>query len=107
MSTTAVGHCPNCAAVINRNWAACLVCHASISPTAETGCTSLAAPVPTIQPGDRITWGAAGKPRGPAVVDFLHVDSDGTVWAFVTLLDSWAAVNTKHVTKTDEGPAKT
>ena len=58
-----------------------------------------------IVPGTQITWRADGKPRGPATVDFLHADPDGTVWAFVTLVDGWAAVNTKHVTKTEEGPA--
>jgi hypothetical protein len=46
--------------------------------------------------GDSITWrGADDTIRGPAVVDFLHVDCEGTVWAFVTLPDGWAAVNTK------------
>jgi hypothetical protein len=67
-----------------------------------------ATPVPcltTLHPGSRITWqGADGKPRGPAVVDFLHADPDGTVWAFVTLPDGWTAVNAKHVT--EEGDRK-
>ena len=47
----------------------------------------------------QITWlGSDGKLRGPAQVDVLHTDEDGTVWAFVTLPDGWAAVNTKYVT---------
>jgi len=60
---------------------------------------------PTIQPqpGDRITWGASGTPRGPATVDFLHTDPDGTGWAFVTLSPSWVAVNTKVVTHIEPG----
>ncbi len=57
---------------------------------------------PSVNPGDRITWqGVDGKTRGPAIVDFLHAASDGRCWAFVTLADSWAAVNTTHVTKTE------
>lgn len=52
------------------------------------------------RPGCLITWqGADGKPRGPATVDFLHTDPDGTSWAFYTLPDgSWGAVNLKYVT---------
>jgi hypothetical protein len=57
-------------------------------------------------PGNQITWGADGKQRGPATVDFLHADSDGTVWAFVTLPDGWAAVNAKHVKRMEEGDRK-
>ena len=52
----------------------------------------------TIQPGDRITWGVEGTCRGPATVAFLHTESDGTGWAFVTLPDGrWTAVNMKFV----------
>ena len=52
---------------------------------------------PSIQAGDSVSWqGADTKQRGPAMVDFLHTDSDGTIWAFVTLPDGWAAVNLKY-----------
>jgi hypothetical protein len=53
-------------------------------------------PVPTIQPGDRITWDRAGSVQ-TGLVDFVHVDVDGTAWAFVTLRETWAAVNCKFV----------
>lgn len=56
-----------------------------------------------VKPGNRITWGADGLQRGPATVDFLHTDPDGTMWAFVTLPAGWAAVNTTYVTKTEGG----
>ena len=46
-------------------------------------------PIPTIQPGDRITWGAGGTLRGPATVDFLHTAPDGTGWAFCSVANSW------------------
>jgi hypothetical protein len=52
-------------------------------------------PIPTIQPGDRISWLRAGTVQ-QGFVDFLHDDADGTRWAFVTLADrSWSAVNVK------------
>ena len=50
-------------------------------------------------PVRQITWlGNDGKLRGPAEVDAIHHEEDGTVWAFLTLPDGWAAVNTKYVT---------
>jgi len=53
-----------------------------------------------IQPGDHITWERSdGKHQG--VVDFLHVDSDGARWAFVTIGESWAAVNCKYAARVD------
>jgi hypothetical protein len=53
--------------------------------------------VPAIHIGDSITWrGANDTTRGPGIVDFFHTDQNGTVWAFVTLSDGWAAVNTKY-----------
>ena len=51
---------------------------------------------PTIQPGDQISWMRAGQ-RQVGLVDFLHRDSDGQDWAFVTLGENWAAVNLKFV----------
>lgn len=38
MSPTVVGHCEHCAAVVNRHWANCLVCHTPLIPSIrETG----------------------------------------------------------------------
>jgi hypothetical protein len=58
---------------------------------------------PSVQPGNRITWqGADGKDRS-GVVDFLHTDADGTLWAFCTCPDGgWVAVNTKYATKKED-----
>ena len=45
MNTTAVGHCSHCAAVVNRHWPSCLVCHAPIEALPrETGSPMSAAP---------------------------------------------------------------
>ncbi len=63
--------------------------------------------LPSWRQGCLITWhGADGRQRGPAMVDFLHTDPDGTCWAFVTLSNGWAAVNTKYVTKTEGGQTR-
>jgi hypothetical protein len=54
---------------------------------------------PTIAPGRVIAWEGPDLARRCAIVDFLHTDSDGTRWAFVTLPDgAWAAVNLKYAT---------
>ena len=50
-----------------------------------------------LQMGDLITWKRAGVKR-IGQVDFLHVDADGTVWAFVAEGQSWCAVNVKFAT---------
>lgn len=56
------------------------------------------APVPTIQPGDTITWLRGGKSQ-EGKVDFLHTDDTGTLWAFVDLPGGqWAAVNMQFAT---------
>jgi len=60
-------------------------------------------PIPTIQPGDRITWGADGTLRGPATVDFVHTDPDGRRWVFCSMADGGAAVNAKFVTMSEAG----
>jgi len=74
--------------------------HHPVGSTNKTGgmpTRSLRAP--SVKPGDRIIWGTEGTRRGPATVDFLHTDPDGTVWAFYTLSDeNWGAVNLKFVT---------
>jgi hypothetical protein len=53
---------------------------------------------PTIQPGDRIEWQRADCSIQKGVVDLMHVDADGHIWAFVNIGASWAVVNTKFVT---------
>lgn len=56
--------------------------------------------VPTIQLGELITWQRTdGTQCGPATVDFLHTDTDGSTWAFVTTSDGWAVVNMKYAGK--------
>lgn len=54
--------------------------------------------VAPIRPGDRIRWTRFdGYQEG--VVDFRHVDPDGTCWAFVTVGSGWCAVNLKFAVK--------
>lgn len=61
-------------------------------------------PLSSIQPGSFITWERADLTVCHGLVDFLHTDSDGTIWAFITLSGgNWAALNTKFVTSTEEG----
>jgi hypothetical protein len=52
-------------------------------------------------PGGKITWKRAGQTQ-QGLVDFIHVDDTGTRWAFVTIGESWAAVNLKFVTLVEE-----
>lgn len=40
----------------------------------------------------RIEWVRAGCVQH-GTIDFVHVEVDGTAWAFVTLGESWSAVN--------------
>jgi hypothetical protein len=55
---------------------------------------------PTIYPGDRITWQRADLTLRYGIVDLLHTDTDGTVWAFCTLPDGkWTTLNVKHIRK--------
>ena len=114
MSTTAVGQCPHCAAVINRNWRECLACHTIITHTAEPG-KPIDLPdarlsgystkrqvrsvcVSAIQPGAFVTWRRGDKTHPEAFVDFLHTDDTGIQWAFVSLPGgTWAAVNVKFL----------
>lgn len=66
----------------------------------ETKCEgSLTLQGVVIQPGCLITWQKSdGIPQGPASVDCLHFDEDGSTWVFVTLPDGWAAINARYVT---------
>ncbi len=97
MSTTAVGHCVQCSAVVNLHWPHCLVCHATLQASSRKA----GSPASAVQPGDRITWqGSDGKVHD-GMVDFLHTYS-GEVWAFCTLPDGrWTAVDTKYITGKD------
>ena len=52
---------------------------------------------PVIQAGRTIIWPGADLSVRHGVVNFVHLDPDGFVWAFVTLPDGlWAAVNMKY-----------
>lgn len=52
-----------------------------------------------LQSGDRIEWQRADDlTQQTGEVDFIHVDDTGTRWAFVSIGESWAAVNMKFVT---------
>lgn len=63
MSTTAVGHCSQCDAVVNIHWPTCLVCHALIAPSRETRSNASAA---LLQPqGVEGTEGSAPMPPRP------------------------------------------
>lgn len=57
---------------------------------------------PTIQPGDRVTWVRADGITHTGLIDVVHVGEDGQHWAFVTLGESWAAVNMKFVTRSGD-----
>ena len=98
MSTTAVGQCPHCAAVINRHWTACLVCHAILSTTVEPPGKSLAAPLPTILPGSYVSWRRGDGSKQEGFIDFLHTEQDGTTWAFVSYGYTCAVVNVTFLT---------
>jgi hypothetical protein len=66
MSTTAVGHCGQCAAVVNRHWASCLVCHAPLIATPSHGeaFSETTVPMPPPQAVENIVIeSAAANPR--------------------------------------------
>ena len=98
MSATAVGHCGQCAAVVNRHWPSCLVCHAPLiaTPSHEEAFSETAAPMPPPQAAETIVIGpAAENPRpiyweradlsivGPGRPEFLAKVGEGlraTYW---------------------------
>ena len=54
-------------------------------------------PIPTIEPGDQITWQGSDGTAHAGVVDFLQT-YPGEVWAFCTRPDGeWCALNTKYL----------
>lgn len=98
MSTTAVGHCSQCEAVVNRHWPCCLVCHASLiaAPSRDEAFSGVPAPMPLPQVVENIVIGpAAENPRpvyweradlsiiGPGRPEFLAKVGEGvraTYW---------------------------
>lgn len=54
-----------------------------------------------IQSGHWITWTRADGTTPLGLVDFVHVDIDGITWIFVTIGETWAAVNLKFVKRVD------
>lgn len=74
MSATAVGHCSQCAAVVNRHWPRCLVCHAPLiaAPSRESGSpASTAPPHPRVKAVTRET-----SPTSPLQPGWLVVYRD-------------------------------
>jgi hypothetical protein len=53
---------------------------------------------PAIQTGSFITWTRGDGSIQTGLVDYLHLDADRTTWAFVTIEESWSAVNLKFAT---------
>lgn len=98
MSTTAVGHCSHCAAVVNRHWPSCLVCHAPLiaAPSRDEAFSETAAPMLPPQVAENIMIEpAAENPRpvyweradlsivGPGRPEFLAKVGEGpraTYW---------------------------
>jgi hypothetical protein len=50
-----------------------------------------------IQAGSLITWTRGDGSVQDGLIDLIHVDDTGTRWAFVTIGETWAAVNVKFV----------
>jgi hypothetical protein len=52
--------------------------------------------------GSTINWQAADLTVRRGTIDFLHTDSDGRRWAFVTFPGGgWSAVNLKYARRSD------
>lgn len=98
MSTTAVGHCSQCEAVVNRHWPSCLVCHAPLiaTPSRDEAFPEAAAFMPPPQAAENIVIDStAANPRpvyweradlsivGPGRPEFLAKVGEGlraTYW---------------------------
>ena len=67
MSTTAVGHCSHCDAVVNRHWLTCLVCHAPLiaTPSRDEAFSGATAPMPPPQVAENIVIGPAAENPSP------------------------------------------
>lgn len=64
--------------------------------------TIQAAASPTILAGTTIAWQRADLTIQTGLVDDIHVDDTGTPWAFVTIGESWTAVNLTFATVTTD-----
>ena len=92
MSLTAVSRCLQCHAVVNVHWTACLVCKTLLSHVESQPASR------SLQIGECVSWEVPPPQKiQRGVVDFLHTDADGTVWAFCTTKEGWAAVNSKSI----------
>lgn len=60
---------------------------------------------PNFEPGSTIAWLRADGSRQIGTIDFIHGDDAGTHWAFVSLENTWAAVNLKVARMADTCPA--
>ena len=56
--------------------------------------------------GSTVTWQGADLTLRRGIVDFLHTDTDGTKWVFVTFPGGWSAVNIKHVVSIEPSKAR-
>ena len=92
MSHSIVAPCPTCHAVMNLTWERCPNC-------------STPSPGP-VGPGRVITWQGADLTLRQGIVDFLHTDTDGRRWAFVTFPGGWSAVNIKYVVSIEPSKAR-
>jgi hypothetical protein len=53
---------------------------------------------PNIQASSFIAWTRGDGSIQTGLVDYLHINADGTTWAFVTMGENWSAVNLKFAT---------
>jgi len=104
MSTTAVGHCEQCAAVVNSHWPTCLVCHALIPSSREPGrnasaslpqlqredATACSAPLPPLHPG----WLVAYRDRLGVLCGGCDDRAHGTVAVCLWERTTWTVMLT-------------
>ena len=50
-----------------------------------------------LQPGSLIAWRGGDGSRQTGIIDFVHAGETGAQWAFISIGESWAAVNLKFV----------
>jgi hypothetical protein len=82
MSTTAVGHCDQCAAVVNRHWLTCLVCHAPLiaTPSHDEAFPEAAAPMPPPQAAENIVIEPAAENPRPVYWERADLSIVGPGW---------------------------
>jgi len=54
-----------------------------------------------LQAGDLVQWTRADGSMQTGIVDAIHVDDTGARWGFLTIGESWAALNMKFVDKAE------